>query len=99
MSKTVLSLREMEVLSLIGSCSDNGEIAARLGVSIDTIKTHLSSIYRKLGVSNRVAAALAYNHLDEVTRDMIDKNRPPMYSTVCIRDLVSLNTQAITLNY
>lgn len=62
-----LSAREIEVLRLVAAGSDNREIADRLFVSTETVKTHLANIYRKLGVAGRahaVAAALRQGHLD-----------------------------------
>jgi DNA-binding CsgD family transcriptional regulator len=38
----------------------NGQMAARLGVTPHAVKFHLASIYRKLGVSNRTEAAVAF---------------------------------------
>ena len=38
----------------------NGEVAARLMISVHAVKFHLASIYRKLGVSNRTEAAVHY---------------------------------------
>ncbi len=51
-----LSSREQEVLALIALGLTNQEIAGRLNVSANTIKTHIQHIYGKLGVSNRIAA-------------------------------------------
>jgi DNA-binding NarL/FixJ family response regulator len=51
-----LTNRESEVLSLIVTGLSNRGIAARLVVSDETIKSHLRSIYRKLGVSDRAGA-------------------------------------------
>jgi DNA-binding NarL/FixJ family response regulator len=51
-----LTHRESEVLSLIVTGLSNRGIATRLVVSDETIKSHLRSIYRKLGVSDRAAA-------------------------------------------
>jgi len=52
-----LTEREVEVLLAVAQgCSDK-EIAAQLFVSQSTVKTHLRSIYRKLGVRNRAQAA------------------------------------------
>lgn len=48
-----LSEREMEVLAYLPTMLTAGEIAAELGVSINTVKAHLRSIYRKLGVARR----------------------------------------------
>jgi DNA-binding CsgD family transcriptional regulator len=54
-----LTPRELEVLWLVSSGSTNGEIGARLGLSVHAVKFHLASVYRKLGVANRTEAAVA----------------------------------------
>ena len=51
-----LSRRETEVLRLVAKGLTDGDIANELSVSRRTVTTHLSSIYRKLGVSARAAA-------------------------------------------
>jgi LuxR family maltose regulon positive regulatory protein len=51
-----LSEREMEVLALIAAGKSNKEIAAKLYVSMSTVKTHINRLYRKLGVRSRVQA-------------------------------------------
>jgi len=51
-----LSQRELEVLKLIEAGCSNQEIAARLFISIATVKRHISNIYAKLGVQNRTQA-------------------------------------------
>jgi LuxR family maltose regulon positive regulatory protein len=51
-----LSERELEVLALIAAGESNREIAARLFISISTVKTHLNNLYRKLGAANRTQA-------------------------------------------
>jgi LuxR family maltose regulon positive regulatory protein len=61
-----LSARELVVLSYLPSRYSNPEIAARLYVSTNTVKTHLKHIYRKLQVNGRneaVEAAAAYGLL------------------------------------
>jgi DNA-binding NarL/FixJ family response regulator len=52
----LLSERELEVLRLLASGFTNKEIAEQLFLSPDTVKTHLSNAYRKLGVSDRAHA-------------------------------------------
>ena len=54
-----LSSREREVLFLMSRGYDNQSIAARLFLSEQTIKNHISHIYRKLGVKERIAAMQA----------------------------------------
>jgi LuxR family maltose regulon positive regulatory protein len=51
-----LSQRELEVLKLIEAGCSNQEIAARLFISIATVKRHISNIYAKLDVQNRTQA-------------------------------------------
>ena len=51
-----LSRRELEVLQLIEAGCSNQEIAARLVISIATVKRHISNIYAKLGVQSRTEA-------------------------------------------
>lgn len=53
-----LTAREREVLALVGQGLGNREIAQRLTVSLGTVRTHLSNIFGKLGVADRVRAAL-----------------------------------------
>ena len=52
-----LSARELEVLPLIADGLTNQEIAARLYLSLHTVKAHARNIYAKLGVSSRTQAA------------------------------------------
>lgn len=58
-----LTPRELEVLALLPKGNSSAQIAAELFISEATVKTHLSSIYRKLSVANRSqAVAHAINH-------------------------------------
>ncbi len=52
-----LSSRQKEILALVGDGLGNAEIAERLYLSESTIKQHLRSAYKVLGVSNRTEAA------------------------------------------
>ncbi|MGB5111135.1 MAG: response regulator transcription factor [Mycobacterium sp.] len=51
-----LTQRESEILSYVVSGLSNRGIAHKLVIGEETVKTHLSSIYRKLGVSDRTGA-------------------------------------------
>lgn len=63
-----LSLREREILKLVAEGLSNKEIANRLHLSVQTVKVHLTRIFHKLGVRNRVEAAqYAFLHLNEWT--------------------------------
>ncbi|HKE91960.1 MAG TPA: LuxR C-terminal-related transcriptional regulator [Gemmatimonadales bacterium] len=53
---STLSARESEVLRELVSGARSHQIAARLGISERTVKSHLGSIYQKLGVESRSAA-------------------------------------------
>ena len=54
-----LTERELEILTLLSSGLSNAELGATLYLSEPTIKTHLSSIFRKLAVRDRVQAVIA----------------------------------------
>ena len=51
-----LSERELEVLQLIADGLSRQEIATRLIISLNTVKTHTRNIYSKLGVHNQLQA-------------------------------------------
>jgi DNA-binding NarL/FixJ family response regulator len=53
-----LSSREEEVLKLLATGETNRQIARRLFVSEETVKSHVASIFRKLEVSDRTRAAV-----------------------------------------
>jgi LuxR family maltose regulon positive regulatory protein len=66
-----LTVRESEVLRRLASALSTDDIAGELYLSVNTVKTHLKSIYRKLGTSGRSATARRARELD-----LID-SRPP----------------------
>jgi len=53
-----LTQREQQILSLVSVGVSNEEIAERLYISVNTVKTHMYNIFRKIQVSNRLQAAL-----------------------------------------
>lgn len=53
-----LSDREEEVAALVARGCSNKEIAASLGIAVQTVKIHVHSIFRRLGVSSRVEVAM-----------------------------------------
>jgi DNA-binding NarL/FixJ family response regulator len=52
-----LTPRELEILAMVAGGAANGRIAKSLWVTEQTVKYHLSNIYRKLGVANRTQAS------------------------------------------
>ncbi len=55
-----LTRREEEILERLSQGFCNKEIAARLGTSVETIRTHVRHIYEKLHVHSRTEAAAKY---------------------------------------
>jgi len=64
-----LTPREMEVIAALSAGYTNGEIAQKLGLSEQTVKHHLTNIFDKLGLSNRmevVLFAVSHHLIDEI---------------------------------
>jgi DNA-binding NarL/FixJ family response regulator len=55
-SAETLSEREVEILQLVAFGDTNRDVASKLYISPDTVKTHLEHIYQKLGATDRTAA-------------------------------------------
>ena len=70
--RTNPSERELQILQLIVRGRSNKEAAGDLGISTETVKTHLRSLFRKLGVMDRTQAVVegfrrGIAHLDELS--------------------------------
>lgn len=64
-----LTPRELELVSAVVAGCSNGEIAQQLAISAKTVKHHLTNIFDKLGLSNRLELALfAVHHRLEAGR-------------------------------
>lgn len=72
LARARLTDRELEVLKLMAAGASNNHIARQLWVTEQTVKFHLSNVYRKLGVANRTEAS----HFAHVNR-LLDEE-PPM---------------------
>jgi two-component system, NarL family, nitrate/nitrite response regulator NarL len=58
-----LTTRELEIVTLVVAGYSNPDIAQRCSISEQTVKHHISNVFDKLGVSNRLELALfAVNH-------------------------------------
>jgi DNA-binding CsgD family transcriptional regulator len=57
-----LTEREIQILSLVAGGETTATIARRLGISENTIKGHLTHVYKKTGSRNRVQATRYYLH-------------------------------------
>ena len=53
-----LTPRETDIVRLVGKGLGNKEIASKLGVSVTTVRSHLNSVYDKVGPASRVELAL-----------------------------------------
>ena len=68
-----LTVQERRTLMLVAAGFSNTEIAQRLGVATCTVRKHLEHSYRKLGVTNRLAAAVALRGAMLPPSDLRDK--------------------------
>ena len=76
-SKNGLTRREWEILASVANGARNKDIANRLSISENTVKTHLLTIYRKIGVDCRLAATLYYFEHAKSNGQSIRKSTPP----------------------
>lgn len=59
-SRCPLTIRQRAILKSISQAKSNKEIAAEMGLSSETVKSHMRDIFRRLNVKNRMQAAQMY---------------------------------------
>jgi DNA-binding NarL/FixJ family response regulator len=70
-AKFGLTRRELQIIAAIVAGCTNRDISEQFSVSADTVKHHVSNVFDKLGVSNRVELALfAIDH------GLVDRDQP-----------------------
>ncbi len=76
---TELTVREREVLACVAAGLPNKLIARRLSISEKTVKSHLTSVFQRIGVTDRTQAALwaHRNGLDGTAADQSPNGSPP----------------------
>lgn len=67
-SNKYLTERELEVLAYVTEGYTNSEIAKNLTITHHTVKAHIASILKKMGVKNRLGAALLATERGIVSR-------------------------------
>jgi LuxR family maltose regulon positive regulatory protein len=67
--KGILTQRETELLPLLAEGLSDKEIATKLHIAIQTVKTHLQSIYKKLNAKGRIAAVIKARVLGLISYD------------------------------
>jgi DNA-binding NarL/FixJ family response regulator len=83
-----LTEREVATLCLLpDACLSQKDIALTLGVSPNTVKSHLKSIYQKLGVHSRAEAIEVARRLDLIGRWHVDLHHKPAQHDVDLRVL------------
>jgi DNA-binding NarL/FixJ family response regulator len=72
--RPALSHRERQVLAFVSKGLTNAQIAQKLVLSESTIKSHLSSVFEKLGVRSRREAAALFRDLERATIPLADRD-------------------------
>jgi two-component system NarL family response regulator len=73
---TVLSPRELDIASMIGTGEHNKIISSYLSISEKTVKAHLTNIFKKLGISSRTQLALFVRHHRSIPKFSIKQAHP-----------------------
>ena len=79
--RVAFTRRERQVLTLLRRGLSNGEIAERMYLSESTVKSHLASAFRKLGVTSRAEAAAMLSDPNELERSVGSSVRQLMPNT------------------
>lgn len=67
-----LSTRQLDILNLLSQGLDNRIIASKLGISVKTVETHLTRLYRQLNVQSRLEAASYAHAHPEITSRVVE---------------------------
>jgi DNA-binding NarL/FixJ family response regulator len=70
-----LTLREREVLGLICEGQSDSEMSETLGLSQNTIRNHVSALYRKIGVNRRSAAVIWARERGIIGKDALRRRK------------------------
>jgi DNA-binding NarL/FixJ family response regulator len=74
--RSILTDREAEILALVAEGYSNVELARMLDIALQTVKYHLSNIYRKLNVTNRTQATRQAQLLNLLPRESGGRDLP-----------------------
>jgi len=85
LAQEALTRREMDVLQLVSVGLDNKSVAARLGISVGTVKSHVKALLDKLGVASRTQAAAAAHQRGLV--DTASETAPKAYRAGALASL------------
>jgi DNA-binding NarL/FixJ family response regulator len=67
-----LSARQLDILNLLAQGLDNRIIAGKLGISVKTVETHLTRLYRQLNVQSRLEAANYAHAHPEISNRVVE---------------------------
>lgn len=67
---SALTQREREIMQLIVQGLSNRQIGLALGIAEHTVEKHLSNVYRKLNVTNRMSAVFAHFEASRLAPDV-----------------------------
>lgn len=74
-----LTDREREILGLISEGCDNAQMSDRLGLATNTVKNHVASLFRKIGVNRRASAVVWARERGITGRQAVSSPRSPKH--------------------